>query len=204
MLLVATAPCSPVYAASTQYARANHEEAYFYSEDRKRSLFAVPETYYVEVLDEEGEWYKVQYADNAGNYKALNGYCKKQDFTLETAEPRKIYLNKTVMVTYTAPENTSSLPALDNLKYEAAYYGNYKHGGDDYSYVYCQGSFGYILGKIEDYEPNAPVFANGGGTESGSGAGLNFATIAFIVIASLSVVVILIIYFTTKKPRIDG
>ena len=202
ILIMTASLCPTVYAASAQYARANHDEAYFYSEDKK-SLFAVPKNYYVEVLDEEGEWYKVQYAEDAGLYKTLKGYCKKLDFTLETSVSDKIYLNKTITVTYNAPENNSSLPTLDNLKYEAAYYGYYKHGGEDYSYVYCQGSFGYILGKFEDYEPNTPAFANSGGTESG-GAGLNFASIAFIVIASLAIVVILIIYFTTKKPRIDG
>lgn len=208
MFILAAAPCPVAFAASPQlYARAKNEEAYFYSEDRTKSLFAVPETYCVEVLSEDGEWYRVRYADNVGIYKELKGYCKKKDFTLEDGKPPVTYLYKTVTVTYKSEVTNSPQPTLPEIAFEAAYYGYYRVGGDFYSYVYCQGSFGYINGKNDDYEPNAPAFANGGGTEGGgteSGSNLNFASIAFIVIASLSVVVILVIYFTTKKPRIDG
>lgn len=205
LLLIPSALVKPVYAASTRYARANNEEAYFYNEDRTKSLFAVPCTYYIEILDEDGDWYHASYGEDAGVFRAVKGYCKKQDFTPEATEPSKKYLDKTVTVTYKTDKNDSLLPMLDDITYSAAYYGYFRVGDEFYSYVCCQGSFGYIKGKNDDYEPNAPAFAekpNGG--ESAETSSFGFASIAFIVIASLAVVVVLIIYFTTKKPRIDG
>lgn len=205
LLILAAAPLKPVYAATPPYARAITEKAYFYEKkDDETSLFAVPRTYCIEVIDEDGEWYHALYASDFDIYRSVEGYCKKEHFSPEYEKPQTTYLYKKISVSYKADGNPSSLPVLSDITREAAYYGNYEKGGADYSYVYCQGSFGYILGKY-NYELNIPTptpdDSDGNG---GSGAGLNFATIAFIVIASLSVVVILIIYFTTKKPRIDG
>lgn len=199
---------SPVYAASPTYARANNKEAYFYKKvgGSYYSLFAVPYTYCVEVLHDEGDWYYARYADNAGIYKAVEGYCKKEHFDPEYGTPQTTFLYKTITVKFSAGGSPSDLPVLNEIALEAAYYGSYYMGGEYYSYVYCQGTFGYIEGKFDDYELNLPTPApdDGGDGKKGGGAGLNFASIAFIVIASLSVVVIAIIYFTTKKPRIDG
>lgn len=205
LLLIPTALIKPAYAASSRYARANNEKAYFYSENREKSLFAVPYTYCIEILDEDGDWYFARYGEDTGVFRAVKGYCKKQDFTPEPAEPPKTYLDKTVTVTFKADKNDSYLPMLDDITYSAAYYGYYQVGDEFYSYVCCQGSFGYIKGKNDDYEPNAPAFAETPeGGESAASSNFGFASIAFIVIASLAVVVVLIIYFTTKKPKIDG
>ena len=207
ILILTASPFNSAYAAAPKYARANNEEAYFYKkiDDNYYSLFAVPYTYCVEVLRDEGAWYYARYADNVGIYKSVEGYCKKEHFDLEYDAPQTTYLYKTVTVNFSAGANPSDLPVLSEIAVEAAYYGSYYMGGEYYSYVLCQGSFGYIEGKIDDYALNITTHTpdGGDGSESG-GSGLNFATIAFIVIASLSVVVILIIYFTTKKPRIDG
>lgn len=205
-LILASAPLKPVSAASVTYARATDDKAYFCTEKSETtSLFAVPYTYCVEVLRDEGEWYYARYANDAGIYKSVYGYCKKQHFNVEYGTPQSTFLYKTVTVSFSADGNASSLPVLGEIALEAAYYGTYEAGGVSYSYVFCQGKFGYVEGKYDDFELNIPTPApdvNGDGTESGSG--LNFATVAFIVIALLSVVIILIIYFTAKKPRIDG
>lgn len=203
-------PCAfntPVYAAAPTYARAAVEKAYFCKEKSETtSLFAVPYTYCIEILRDEGDWYFARYASNTGIYKALEGYCKKEDFTPESGTPKVIYLYKTVTVSYSPDGNASSLPVLGEISLEAAYYGAYEAGGVDYSYVYCQGSFGYIKGKHDDYDLNLPAEKPDGEnkTDASKSSGLNFASIAFIVIASLATIVVLIIYFTTKKPRIDS
>ncbi|MDE6691684.1 MAG: hypothetical protein K2K04_06915 [Clostridia bacterium] len=209
MILIMTAsPFNSVYAAAPTYARANNKEAYFCKAmDEKSSVFAVPYTYCVEVLRDEGDWYYARYLNDFDVYKAVYGYCKKEHFDPEYGTPQNTFLYKKIKVSFSAEGNTpSTLPVLSEIALDAAYYGTYEAGGVYYSYVLCQGNFGYIEGKFDDYELNVPTPTpddkpNGNG---GSGAGLNFASIAFIVIASLSVVVILIIYFTTKKPRIDG
>ncbi|MDE7084733.1 MAG: hypothetical protein K2N50_06275 [Clostridia bacterium] len=207
ILILPAALIKPVYAAAPAYARAIDEKAYFCRErDEKTSLFAVPYTYCIEILRDDGEWYFARYADDAGIYAALEGYCKKQHFEPEYETPETTYLYKTVTVKFSAGGNNSSLPVLNEIALEAAYYGSYEKGGVFYSYVRCQGDFGYIEGKIDDYELNIPTPPpDGDNTGGGSGGNnLNFASIAFIVIASIAVVVVLIIYFTTKKPKIDG
>lgn len=199
---------NPVYAAaSPKYARAVVEKAYFCTDKSETSsIFAVPYTYCIEVLRDEGDWYYARYANDTGIYKSLYGYCQKKHFIPESDTPQVTFLYKTVTVNYTADGNSSSLPVLGEIALEAAYYGAYDAGGVDYSYVYCQGSFGYIKGKHDDYELNIPTtLPNEENKPSGGkSAGLSFATIAFIVIAALSVAVVLIIYFTTRKPRVDG
>ena len=207
LLIFAAAPFRPVFAATPTYARATDDKAYFCTEKSETtSLFAVPYTYCVEVLRDEGDWYYSRYLSDVGVYKSVYGYCRKEHFDPEYGTPSATFLYKTVKVSFSADGNASSLPVLGEIALEAAYYGTYEAGGVFYSYVYCQGSFGYIEGKYDDYELNIPTPKpddKGDGTDGG-GSTLNFATIAFIVIASLSVVVIMIIYFTTRKPRIDG
>ena len=204
---------APTYAAQTEYARASYarsqnKSAYFFTEkDSKTALFAVPYTYCVEVLRDDGDWYYVRYGADSGIYKALYGFCKKTDFKLEDTTPQVTFLYKTVTVKYSAENKVPSLPVLSEIALEAAYYGTYDAGATVYSYVYCQGSFGYIEGANDDYPLNTPDTDpsddkkdDGGGEKK---QGLSFATIAFIVIAVLFAVVVLVIYFVTRKPKTD-
>lgn len=196
----------PVYAASPAYARAAVRNAYFFTEkNTSTSVFAVPYTYCVEVLRDDGDWYYVRYAGDTGIYKALYGYCRKEDFTPEEGTPQVTFLYKTVKVSYSAGGGSSSLPVLGEIEVEAAYYGTYYSGATVYSYVYCQGSFGYIEGANDDYPLNLPDKNEEGGKdgETEKKGGLGFAAIAFIVIALLFAAVIVIIYFTTRKPKMD-
>lgn len=205
-------PCAaqPVFAASPVYARATVRNAYFFTEkNTSTAIFAVPYTYCVEVLRDDGEWYYARYANDSGIYKALYGYCKKDEFSPESEVPQVTFLYKTVTVNYSVSGGNSSLPVLNEIAVEAAYYGTYYSGASAYSYVYCQGSFGYIEGANDDFPLNTPAEANGKDDGKGGGitenkSGLSFAAIAFIVIALLFATVILIIYFTTRKPGIDG
>lgn len=205
ILLFTAALAKPVYAAAPTYARAKNKTAYIYENKEQNPLFAVPYTYCVQVLRDEGEWYFVRYADDAGVYKAVEGYCKKENLEPEYEAPTVTYLYRPVTLNLPAGEHLPFLPADTEISLDAAYYGAVEWADEKYAYVLCHGSFIYVKDDFGDYELNAPTRTPDDETESGGGGSrLNFATIAFIVIASLSAIVILIIYFTTKKPRVDG
>ncbi len=154
-------PCAAVkteYAAAenggliSSYARANSRTSYFCaSADIATSLFAVPYTYCVEILSEEGSWYRVKYAEDYGIYRAVYGYVLKSDFTVLEEAPSTVYLYKSVSVTFSQDAPAGSLPVIDDITLTAAFYGSYYSGAAGYSYVLCDDSFGYIVGANEDY-----------------------------------------------------
>lgn len=202
-------PTRPVYGASVSYARANIKTAYFFTEkNTSTSLFAVPYTYCIEVLRDEGEWYYARYASDTGVYKALYGYCRKEEFTLESTMPTVTYLYKTVPISYSVSGGVSGLPVLSEITLEGAYYGVYYAGATVYSYVYCQGSFGYIEGANDDYPLNFPDETENppqtsGDDKVGENTKVSAGLVAFFVIASLLIVVVLVIFFTTRRPRVE-
>ncbi len=146
-----TAPTTE-YERQPVYARALSHEAYFCSEkERSSGLFAVPYSYCVQVLEEQEDgWYRVQYAEDSGLYKAVYGYVRAEDFTLLDEAPETSYLYMPVNVTYSQPP-AGGLPAIDDVTVTAAFYGNYYSGGAGYSYVLYGDSFGYIGGATENY-----------------------------------------------------
>lgn len=212
-ILLAASALTPqsVYAAESTYARAATRTAYFFTEKNSAtSIFAVPYTYCVEVIRDEGDWYYARYANDTGVYKSLYGYCRKEDFTAESGVPSVTFLYKTVTVNYSANTNNPSLPVLGEIAVEAAYYGTYYSGATVYSYVYCQGSFGYIEGANDDYPLNVPEkdpSKDGEDNKDGDGekgGGFNVGAVVAIVILAVLVAVILILYFATRKPKIEG
>lgn len=184
----------------TLYARAGSREAYFCtSADLSTSIFAVPYTYCVEVLSEEGEWYRAKYAEDYGIYRAVYGYVLKSDFELLDEAPQTVYLYKPVTVTFSQPP-AGGLPAIDDITVQAAFYGSYYSGAAGYSYVLCQGSFGYIAGANDDYplietqpppdEEQTPQSQNANGT-----------VIAAVVIGILVVAALALALLSGRKPR---
>lgn len=208
IIIALSAPlATPVYAAGASYARAAVRDAYFFSEKNlSSSLFAVPYTYCVEVLRDDGDWYYVRYANDTGLYKALYGYCRKQDFTTVEGTPQVTYLYKTVTVTYKTDGGTTSLPVLNEIAVEAAFYGTYYSGATAYSYVFCQGSFGYIAGANDDYPLNIEEGDDGKDEpkEDGETKGVNAGLITAIIICALAAAAFVMLYFTTRKKRTDG
>lgn len=196
--------CGPQLSAdaeSYRYARANAKTAYFFTDkDISTSLFAVPYTYCVEILRDEGDWYYVRYGADTGIYRTIYGYCRKSDFDVVEGTPEVTYLYKAITVTYTTGDDTGSLPVLDEINVEAAFYGTYYSGATAYSYVYCQGSFGYIPGANDDYPLNLPD-NEGGGTDEPppEEEGMNVGLISALVICALAAAAIAMLYFTTRK-----
>lgn len=166
--------------------------------DDKTALFIIPQTYCVEILGEEKDWYRVRYAEDNGVYRAVEGFCLKQDLIPCETPPENLYLHQTVVIIYRTDEAISPLPSLGDIEITAAFYGNYDIGKSGCSYVLCNDKFGYIPGVIDDYPlnelPDVPtvVPAAKGGT--------NAALIAAISVTAVAAAAILILYFTGKRP----
>lgn len=195
------APCAPANADSYRYARANVKAAYFFTDkDISSSLFAVPYTYCIEILRDEGDWYYARYGADEGIYRTIYGYCRKSDFDVVDGTPTVTYLYKSVTVTYSTGDDTGSLPVLNEINVEAAFYGTYYSGATAYSYVYCQGSFGYITGANDDYPLNLPD-DEGGADEPPpeEEEGMNVGLISAFVICALAAAAIAMLYFTTRR-----
>lgn len=198
----AASSVAAVSATSAAYARAASKEAYFFAEkDLSSSLFAVPYTYCVEILRDDGDWYYAKYAEDAGIYRAVYGYCLKEHFLPLTSPPATTYLYKTVSVTYTADGSLSPLPVLNELTVEAAYYGVYYAGATAYSYVLCNGSFGYITGANDDYELNAEPTPAPTETKASSDDNVGSKIIVAVVLTVLAAAALVLLFFTAGKRK---
>lgn len=184
-------------ADAARYARADAKDVYLCREkDLNTALFAIPYTYCVEILSVEGDWYRVQYAEDTSFYKPLRGYCPAANLTPVDEPPENIYLNMPVTVTYRTDAPEGSLPVLSELNVTAAFYGTYYSGATAYSYVLYDGQFGYIYGANDDYplneipEPAAPA-------EKSKGSGTRLIT-AF-ALAGVAAAALIILYVTGRK-----
>ncbi|MBO5328238.1 MAG: hypothetical protein J6B04_03610 [Clostridia bacterium] len=181
------------------YAKAEVRDAYFCLEPNTQSaVFAIPYTYCVQVLSENGDWYKVKYAEDDGVFRALYGYCLKSKLTLLSKKPAITYLNKTVAVKYSINIPSTSLPVLNEITLNAAYYGSYYQGPTAYSYVYCEGSFGYISGANDDY----PLNLNETPTPSENATSTEQPNVKLIVGVCIGVLVaaaLLLLFFGNRK-----
>ena len=194
------------FADGATYARASAATAYFFLEkDLSSSVFIVPYTYCVRILRDEGDWYYASYASNTGIYRELNGYCRKQDFTPLDERPNVVFLYKTVTVTYRTDDGTSSLPVLGEISVEAAFYGNFYSGATAYSYVYAQGSFGYIKGAVDDFPLIEPDQKPDETPSEKEGQTVNIGLATALAICGLAAVALIMLYFTSKKKnQTDG
>lgn len=188
-------------ASSFIYARAAVTDGYFFTQkDLSSSLFAVPYTYCVQIIREDGEWYYAKYAEDSGIYRALYGYVLKEDFTPLHEKPDVTYLYKPITVTFRADDSSPSLPVLGEITIDAAFYGTYYSGATAYSYVLCQGSYGYIQGANDDYplniiekpEPDEP-------TQEQESESVNTGLVTAIIIVALAAGAIILLFVTTRK-----
>lgn len=212
VLLISCAPCQTAFALNpTVTASALEEkdlvtpvdrECYFFSDkDLSTALFAVPYTYCVEVIRDDGEWLYASYAADEGDYKKMYGYCRSEQFERVPSPPQNEYLNKVITITFTAAGNTFNPPP--DLQVEGVYYGGYRHGADFYAYVLCRGDFCYIAGDYDDYPLNEyeqptsqPTDAKADGFADGTG---KTGLIIFIVILAVALVAVGALAFTNKR-----
>lgn len=187
---------------SDRYAQAVTTTAYFFSQkDLSTSLFAVPYTYFVRVVRDDGQWYYVSYAEDEGLYRALYGYVLKSDFVLCEESPPVTYLFKSITITYTAGDESSSLPSLGEIDMEAAFYGTYYSGATAYSYVLCGESFGYIAGANDDYPLN-PLVTESGGNEKEEGGSDN-AVVTAVIIVALAAGALVLVFLSSRKKKTE-
>lgn len=126
-----------------RYARVTEEGVYFYSAaDESAGLFILPRTYFVEILGEAGEYYRVRYI--AGGEHALEGYCKAFEVSPVDYTPETPYLDYTLTVTYRA--DAAGLPDsfLTEYTVSADYCGDFMYGSAICYYVRIDDKFGYV------------------------------------------------------------
>ena len=201
-LIISTcfAPHVAAEAATLKYGRADSREIYFCDKkDLNTALFAIPYTYCVEILSSDGEWYSVKYAEDSPPYRALYGFCLKENLTPVSDPPENIYLNMPVTVTFRTDAPAGSLPVLDELNVTAAFYGTYRSGATDYSYVLYDGNFGYIYGANDDYPLNEITQILPPEEHQPESKGTNTTLIVALVLAGLAAAALLILYFSGKR-----
>ena len=178
-------------------------KAYFCTQkDEDYALFEIPETYCLEIRGEEDGWLKVKYAEDEGVFQALYGFCKPDGLILSNEEPKAKYLRRTVTVTYRTEDVGNMLDSLAPIEFEAAYYGALTLVSKQYSYVCCNGYFGYISGAIDDNYPRNPLPSQS--TFSPSSDGMQNGSLITLITASavtaIAVIVITVLYFSGKNP----
>lgn len=183
----------------SSYARATSREAYFCtSADLATGIFAVPYTYCVEILSEEGDWYRVKYAEDYGIYRAVYGYVQKSDFEVLSEAPQTVFLYKSVSVTFSQDAPAGNLPVIDDITVTAAFYGSYYSGAAGYSYVLCDDSFGYIVGANEDYPLILPE-DDAADTEDDAQPNNSVTVVAAVVIGALALLALALLVLSGKK-----
>lgn len=168
--------------------------------DLKTAIFAIPETYCVEIIKEDGDWYYCRYARDEGEYREKRGYCAKADLT-PIAEPlENEYLNYTFPVKFYAVQGSSQIPPFE-IELTAAFYGNCKIIASPLAYVYCNGQFGYVNETVAEYPRNdvpQPVIS-----PEITDSNPNTATlITAVVITLVAVIAVAVLYFVGKRPKL--
>ncbi|MCI8735128.1 MAG: hypothetical protein HFE40_06200 [Clostridia bacterium] len=175
--------------------------AYLCSEkNSKTALFAIPETYCVEILRDDGIWYFCRYAKDEGDYRSVTGYCAKKDLTTVYEPLENEYLNMTVTVKFYADQSSSQLPPME-IELSAAYYGKGSVNDAPLAYVYCQGKFGYVADSVfNDYPRNDIPQQTIAPAEPGEGG--NAALITAVVITAIAVCAVAALFFISKRPKL--
>lgn len=208
LLITAVIACN-IMSGTTAYAAAYYcyayvdegVTAYFCSEpDSRASLFAVPETYCVTVIEEyDDNWYYVKYAEDDGVYIALYGYMLKSDVVTSEQPLENVYLHMTVKLKYST-DKVNGMTSVPDIEVTAAFYGSYLKGGAECSYLYCNGSFGYYP-ETYYYERNPlPAQPSFNGETKDENTGI----IAAVAITAIAIVAVAVLYFSSKrKPERD-
>jgi len=175
-------------------------EVYFCNAKNEESaLFIIPQTYCVQILGREDDWYYVKYAEDNGIYRAVYGYCPTSDLVLTDEPLENLYLHYTITVIYRSDSATSLLPGLKDIEITAAYYGAYTVGKTTCSYVLCNDNFGYIPDTVDDYPlnklPDSQTIAPAPEPQS------NNTLITALAITGIAAAAIVILYFTGRKPK---
>lgn len=190
------------YAYAGDYDDNDPSVPYFCKNDNLDSaLFAIPKTYCVEILKEEGEWYYCRYAKDEGSYQALRGYCLKACLTPIAQPFQNEYLNYTYPVEFCAQQSNTQIDPF-KVTLTVSFYGNGTMNASGMSYAYYGGKFGYVAGQITDYPKNdlpQPTFSTDITKRENS---VNATLITAAVITAVAVIAVVVLYFAGKRPKL--
>lgn len=189
--------------AAFRYAYAKERDKVYFYGDKKASsaLFAIPETYCVEILKDEGEWCYCRYAKDEGAYKAQFGYCLKSDLTFIEEPLENEYLNYTLEVEFCAEQGNSQIDPF-KVRLTVAFYGNGTMNSAGMSCVGYGGGLGYVPDTVNDYPLNdvpQPTVSTDVTEPENS---VNVTLIVAAVITVIAVVAVAVLYFAGKRPKL--
>ena len=203
-------PFAPARAETADtYARVTQAQVYLYEKPEQDSgLFILPETYFVRITGEAGDYYSVEYMSGVQNRTAVRGYCLRSDVERVDYVPETPFLVYDTTVTFRTSEG---LPDGFFTEYDvtAAFYGTFSYGSSTCCFVELDGRFGYVPASSCDplaYPPNTEHSeTTSTDTDPGSPAPQSASALNVVLISALSVAALGAVYFlfrpSKKQPR---
>ncbi len=207
---------SQVFASSNDYMRVLNDDAYIYQEDTfQTKIFVIPYGYFVSVLENYGDYFKVSYGSSENNCPIIIGYMKTKDLTVYLNTPTKPYCIFSITSAYSDilfNDYDRQIPYFNLPKNSTlTYYGEYINDNNEVLlYVYYNSKLGYVEknsiksfslpvspDKIEtpseEHENQPTVENNDEFTKS--------ETLQIIIIVGISIISISVVYFLFKPTK---
>ena len=164
LLLIVASTCSKInnhaYAEQNHFAQIVQSDTYIYKNTNKEKLFLLPKSYFVTLLDESQDMYKI-------NYNGIIGYVEKNRVSCVLNSPQNLYPKRQLRIfssdgciIYKLPTTNSSVLGTAPLKTYIDFYGSmygeeYVEGrGSDWYYISYtingEKIYGYVYGGYCD------------------------------------------------------
>lgn len=218
-------PVKQVKAENHDYLRVLKNEAYIYSDvNLTNKIFAVPYGYFVEIESVTGDFARVCYGSNDGDYPVIIGYMNKNDLTVTSITPTKPY--SVIKVTSGSVDILFSDVDLKKAYFNVPvdtfmyYYGEVTTQNATLCYVYCNKKLGYVdknalnpftvptsPDEIITAPPNNET--DGDNENNGNDNGEDNSTpplnlgenLQIIIIVGISVISVSVVYFLFKPVK---
>ena len=178
------------------------EDCYLYpTADLNEGLFLLPKTYYVNVLENLDNAYRVSYLVDGKDTRKIIGYCRKEKVSVVDYQPTNPYLFACFDVTYQT-EGESGDGFLTQITFACAYYGDYYVGSIAYCYVLRDNAFGYVPKPASFVYDENPEFFERQPPPATQEEKQTFPTyLLFIALALLTPAAVYLLFkFAAKKP----
>lgn len=198
--------------SASLYAYVPSSNTAFYSDESDSSrliLFYLPETYFVRILSETSDYYRVSYLEDTSSSKRVTGFVSRSSVVPVDFIPDVPYLDKKIEVTYyTQNYGDLSNGILSQITLSCTYYGDYTENGRTYCYVLRGDNFGYVerpMGftyvKNTEYERKTQPDEEETQTTATENKGLTPLQTVFLVLLCLLIPTLAaLVLRTPKKP----
>lgn len=198
--------------SASLYAYVPTSNTAFYSDEADSSrliLFYLPETYFVRIISETSDYYRVSYLEDTSSSKRVTGFVSRSSVIPVDFIPDVPYLDKKIEVTYYTPSHGEiASGVLSQITISCTYYGDYTENGKTYSYVLRGDNFGYVerpMGftyvKNTEYERKTHIEEQPTQTATTESKGLTPLQTVFLVLLCLLIPTLAaLILRTPKKP----